>query len=283
MTRPRNARCPENVLGWIAWYADDALSARQRGAVEAHAAECADCRAELEIISGAPFEIDHDLPDPDRLFREISARIDAVAEGEDEGEGEDADDSPVVPIDRARSRHSDAELERLERFILDDSLDGSFDETDVPGSAGPAEGPRFLRTAWLAAAALALLFLGGLGGALFASVGSRSDIASNRLDAGSEGIYRSATVSEDSPIASEGGPMLDVVFRDDATAREISEALRSVGVSIVGGPSSLGVYRLQVEGTGEGARLPTAVDAAAVAERLKAREPAVVIFAEVVP
>ncbi|HEB90763.1 MAG TPA: zf-HC2 domain-containing protein, partial [Deltaproteobacteria bacterium] len=274
MTRPRNARCPENVLGWIAWYADDALSARQRGAVEAHAAECADCRAELEIISGAPFEIDHDLPDPDRLFREITARIDAVVE-EEEGEEEGGDEgSSVIPIVRGdHSRHTDAELERLERFILDDSfdglLDGSSDHTDVPGLHAPVEGPRILRTAWMAAAALALLFVGGLGGALFTSFGPGFETASGRIDAGPEGVYHAATVEAEPALAPDAGPALDVVFRDGATAHEISEALRSVGVSIVAGPSSLGVYRLRVQG--EGARRPTAADAAAVAERLKTR------------
>ncbi len=282
MTRPRNARCPENVLGWIAWYADDALSARQRGAVEAHAAECADCRAELEIISGAPFEIDHDLPDPDRLFQEITARIDAAVEEET---GDRA--ASVIPIDRDRPGHTAQQLERLERFILDDSLDGL--PGGAPGGSGASGtredpgGSRFFRTGWMAAAALVLLFLGGLGGALVTSLGSRFGVGEGPIGPGREGLYRSATVSEASAPPAGKVPMLDVVFRENATAGEISEALRSVGASIVSGPSSLGVYRLRVEGLAAEARPPTAADVAAVAARLKAREPAVVIFAEAVP
>ncbi len=82
MTREaRGVRCPESILGWIPWYADDGLTDRQRGAVEAHAAECADCRAEIDIVTGAPFELDSELPDPDRLFREITARISASESG----------------------------------------------------------------------------------------------------------------------------------------------------------------------------------------------------------
>jgi len=88
MTREaRSIRCPESVLGWIPWYGeiaedgDPLLDARQRGAVEAHASECMDCRAELDLISGAPYEIDIDLPDPDRMFEAITARIDAGEAG----------------------------------------------------------------------------------------------------------------------------------------------------------------------------------------------------------
>ena len=271
MTRPRNARCPENVLGWLAWYAEDGLSARQKGAVEAHAAECADCRAELDIISGAPFEIDHDLPDPDRLFQEIKARIDRV---EEEGE------SRVIPIDRNRGcRHTDDELERLERFILDDSMDsmGEFD------SHRGTDRPRFVRAAWMAAAALALLFLGGLGGALFSSSGSPFERSEGRLAAPSDAIYRSATIGDDPATTMGSAPMLDVVFQDSASAREISDALRSVGASIVAGPSSLGVYRLRIDRREAEATAPNAADVAAVAARLKNRKPAVVIFAEAVP
>ena len=75
----RSIRCPESVLGWIPWYAetdergDWLLDSRQRGAVESHASQCADCRAELDMIAGAPFEIDVELPDPDRVFDEITA------------------------------------------------------------------------------------------------------------------------------------------------------------------------------------------------------------------
>lgn len=98
MTREaRSIRCPESVLGWIPWYGEidheggPLLDPRQRGAVESHASECADCRAELDMIAGAPYEIDVDLPDPDRVFHEIKARIDA-------GEAEGLETAPSHPL-----------------------------------------------------------------------------------------------------------------------------------------------------------------------------------------
>jgi hypothetical protein len=73
----RQILCSEKILGWIPWYADGGLSARQEGQVEAHAASCADCRDELDLVSGAPLEIETKMPDADRLFAEVVARIKA--------------------------------------------------------------------------------------------------------------------------------------------------------------------------------------------------------------
>jgi len=105
MTREaRSIRCPESVLGWIPWYGEgvqdgeSALTDGQRRAVEAHASECSDCRGELDMISGAPFEIDVELPDPDRVFEEITARIDA---GEAESVGVEFLD-PMTSMRRKR-------------------------------------------------------------------------------------------------------------------------------------------------------------------------------------
>ena len=69
-------KCPQEVLEWIPWYAEDALAETQRGAVEAHAAQCKDCRVELAMLSGdpAPFTT---APDPDPVFARVLARIEA--------------------------------------------------------------------------------------------------------------------------------------------------------------------------------------------------------------
>jgi hypothetical protein len=96
------SRCPDRVLGLIPWYdetGDDGehvLTSRQRSAVQAHAAQCPECRAEIDIISGAPFEVDVDLPDSDRVFAGITERIAAVERAEDSGTPR------VVLTDRAR-------------------------------------------------------------------------------------------------------------------------------------------------------------------------------------
>lgn len=68
--------CPQEVLEWIPWYADDALAETQRGAVEAHAAQCEDCRVELAMLSGglAPSAT---TPDPEPVFARVLARIEA--------------------------------------------------------------------------------------------------------------------------------------------------------------------------------------------------------------
>ena len=284
MTREaRSVRCPESVLGWIPWYGEgtedgeSVLTPRQRGAVEAHAAECSDCRAELDMIAGAPFEIDVDLPDPDRMFEEITARIDA---GEADAEA-DAMPSPVIPIGRGRSLEAE-DYEQVARWVFDEASEmagepeGASDADLDQGGIRPAaareagrviEGPWSDSKAWAAAAAVALLvlggLLGGLGSALFTGEPS-----------GSSAVYDLATA--DSALA---GPMIDVVFVDSASVSEISQVLRSAGVEIVSGPSSLGVYRLRPRAATDGQSDPSAAE---IAARLRASEVPIVLFAEAV-
>jgi hypothetical protein len=71
--------CPPEILDWLPWYADDGLSESQRGAVEAHAAQCEACRAELAMLAGdaAP---ESDVPDPERVFAKVLARIEAAGD-----------------------------------------------------------------------------------------------------------------------------------------------------------------------------------------------------------
>ena len=76
--------CPREVLDWIPWYAEHALTEAQRGAVEAHAAQCEDCRVELAMLSGSPAP-SAVAPDPEPVFARVLARIEA----------EGADDAPV--------------------------------------------------------------------------------------------------------------------------------------------------------------------------------------------
>ena len=49
----QEATCPQEVLALIPWYPDGALSAAERGAVEAHAAGCATCREEIHALLGS--------------------------------------------------------------------------------------------------------------------------------------------------------------------------------------------------------------------------------------
>lgn len=84
------------MLGWIPWYSEGGLTAQQVGIVEAHATECAECRTEIDMVSGAPFEVDFELPDPNHLFDEITQQIEERADADVGGS--------VVPIDRARAQ-----------------------------------------------------------------------------------------------------------------------------------------------------------------------------------
>lgn len=250
----RSVRCPESVLGWIPWYGevdeggDRLLDDRKRGAVEAHAAECADCRAELDMIAGVPFEIDVDLPDPDRVFAEITARIDA-------GEADGLDAAPVAPA--APDALSDDEVRRLTRWVL-----AGEPELETPADEGArvVRGPWRLQPAMVAAAAAAIFLLGVFGGA--------------RLDlpfTGARAEYALASVPE------SGGARLDVVFAEGATAGQIAEGLRAAGLEIVSGPSSVGRYRLRAVGV-DG---PDAdADLQVIASRLKEGPRPLALFAE---
>lgn len=295
---PRRARCPEEVLAWIPWYADGGLDAREKGAVEAHAAECGDCRSELDLVAGEPWACEGiDLPDRDRLFDEITARIAVEARGER---------ATVIPISRGRGLSAE-DMGRIERWVLDPGSERVAEIDDAPfieelveerieegggetarATAGePGERPRptlggrraafATSPIWAAAAALVLLFVGGLGGAWvenLRSVGATDPAVDSA-------VYQLASAGPDGVTA--GSPMLDVVFSDGVSARQIWSSLRSLGVEIVAGPTNLGVYRLRLLPAAAEGRDPTAADAAAIAARLVAPDAPIAIFAEPVP
>ena len=83
------------------------------------------------------------------------------------------------------------------------------------------------------AAGLATLALGGaLGVALGATLFGRA-----------EPVYRTAS---EAPAPTAAGPALEIVFRDDATAADIHQALRATGATMSSGPTPLGVYRVSL-------------------------------------
>lgn len=280
----RRARCPEDVLAWIPWYADGGLSAREKGVVEAHAAQCRECRSELDLVAGEPWAFEGiELPDRDRLFEEISARI-----REDEGESERA---TVIPISRGRGL-SVEDMGRIERWVLDpaserDAEGAELGNDEVPGAGRDviedeiAPGHRRMRwTAsplWAAAAAALLLVAGGLGGAYLEQLRSASATDASMAPA----AYQLASAPPEKVATATPG--IDVVFSDSVSARQIWSTLRSLGVEIVSGPTNLGVYRLRLLPSAAEGRDPTAADAAAIAARLVAPESPVAIFAEPVP
>jgi fervidolysin-like protein len=68
-----NTACPEEILASIPWY-PEGLSAEECGAVEAHAADCRACRAELSFMRGDE-EPAIEVPDAERVYARVLDRI----------------------------------------------------------------------------------------------------------------------------------------------------------------------------------------------------------------
>lgn len=95
-------------------------------------------------------------------------------------------------------------------------------------------------------------------------VGALAVLAWPRL---TEPVYTAASA----PQPAGDGPLVDVVFREDASAARIGEALRRMGGEIVAGPTELGRYRV---------RLAAGGDPASAARELVAEGRGVALFAE---
>ena len=79
MTDERSeATCPADVLEAIPWY-PDGLGEAQRGALEAHAAHCAECRRELAFVQDEPAEEPAPAPDAERVWARVLERMTAEA------------------------------------------------------------------------------------------------------------------------------------------------------------------------------------------------------------
>jgi hypothetical protein len=72
---PAQAGCPPDVLELLPWYPEGTLGEAERGRVEAHAAECAACRHELDLIEGGAEPAPGMLPDRELLWARTLARI----------------------------------------------------------------------------------------------------------------------------------------------------------------------------------------------------------------
>jgi len=136
-SREEESGCPPDVLAAISWYPDD-LSVEERGAVDAHAAECVDCRRELEArLADLDDEAAWPTPDPDTVFTRVLAHIE---------------------LDEAESLREWSRAPRRVRAVrwLREG------EVNVPGLATPVSVPRGLSAAasFGALIAAATLFFG---------------------------------------------------------------------------------------------------------------------------
>lgn len=136
--RRKEAVCPPEVLAAIPWYPDD-LSQHERGAVDSHAAECVDCRRELEARMADPDdEAAWPAPDPDQVFTRVLAQIEI-------GEAETMREWARAP-----------RRKRAVRWLRER-------EVNVPGLATPVTAARGLSAAASFGALIAIgaLFFGG--------------------------------------------------------------------------------------------------------------------------
>ncbi|MDJ0789354.1 MAG: zf-HC2 domain-containing protein [Myxococcota bacterium] len=201
----QTAGCPDAVVDWIAWYDEGLLPEAARGRIEAHAAECPRCRHELAMLRGDEEPQVRDMPDPEAVFGQVLARIEAESV---ERSARTAAERSARPERRAPAR---------------------------PGRKGKS-----LRLRTMGLAASVALVAGALGA-----------FVTLQLD---EPSYRPASV------AAESEARIDAVFHRDAPYGRIEASLRSVGGSIVSGPTAGGRV---------GIALPDGADPNAVATRLR--------------
>jgi hypothetical protein len=197
--------CPAEILDWLPWYAD-ALPDAQRGAVEAHAAECAACRAEIAMLADGvipPVE----APDSEQVFAKVLARIEAAGVGG--GRADAAVGTGSVDVGGHRTASPARQAPRRP-------------------SAQPAR-RRLLERIALAAAFVAVAAAGWLA----------NDF---RRDTGA--VYSTASEPAGTAPAAPSDAQLDVVFRGDASIERINTHLRALGATVVSGPSQAGRYRI---------------------------------------
>jgi hypothetical protein len=94
MSMTHDLGCPEEVLAAIAWY-PDGLDAERRGAVEAHASDCALCREEISFLRGEGTVAPAPVAESERVYARVLERIEAY---EDRARGSAR---TVAPVRRA--------------------------------------------------------------------------------------------------------------------------------------------------------------------------------------
>ena len=94
MSMTHDLGCPDDVLAAIAWY-PDGLDAERRGAVEAHASDCALCREEISFLRGEGTVAPAPVAESERVYARVLERIEAY---EDRARGSAR---TVAPVRRA--------------------------------------------------------------------------------------------------------------------------------------------------------------------------------------
>jgi hypothetical protein len=223
MSRSPQDECPADVLGWIPWY-PDGLEEDQRGAVEAHAAACSACRDEISVLHGnTPTEA---TPDPERIYAQVLARMESGQPDKKKGT-----ESSGASVSRLPLPDRGEEGARTQEEDPDEPVALSWKRTSASSS---------MQRVALAAGLLLALAIGALVGPPI--------LAPEATD---NPVYETASASDElgatgSSPGQNPGTSLEIVFREDAPASKINQTLRALGARITGGPSQLGVYRLEL-------------------------------------
>lgn len=80
----KTSPCPAGILALLPWYPE--LDADDRDVVESHAAQCRECRLEIELVSGGPLP-PTPLPDQEAILARIFSRIDDAVKRRRKGRG----------------------------------------------------------------------------------------------------------------------------------------------------------------------------------------------------
>jgi anti-sigma factor RsiW len=248
---PHREHLHQRVEQLLPWYANGTLAEAERRTVEEHLAGCPACRAELAGCRDLARAIDElgevaPSPHPIQLSR-LLARIDAL-EASPYGDGlphppapeADGAEEPAAPeSDARRGAAHPIGLPAIGRPALGGPPLGNRPSGRIAALLGSTPPPvRALLAAQLAGLAL-----------LGAVVAGRGAVPAPARHAAAPPLYH--TLSE-APPPSVGGAQIRIVFADGATAAAIRDILVGVGGQIVGGPSPLGTYTVEV-GNGPGA------------------------------
>lgn len=195
----------------IAWSVNDTLADEERVAVSEHALGCPTCRSDL-ASTALLAEVCRDIDDNEPAFDPtLIDRAVAQLDGIDQLAAEPAQ-TPIEPVVEPDSRNVVSLTERLKQRVA--------------WSATPV----FARVA-IAAQVVLVVGLAAVVG-LRAGVEPGSDVVYDTVAGPSQAVTADATV----------------VWRPDADSGDVADLLRAVGAEVVGGPNTLGMFRLHFVG-----------------------------------
>jgi hypothetical protein len=137
MSLTREVACPDDVLAAIAWY-PEGLDEDERGAVEAHAADCVACRDELAFVHGTAMPVPPQ-PEAQRVYARVLERIEGYERERSSAERPAAVAVPARGAAPLRARSPMRAPLRAAAALFAAALVGGFTAWTALRSAEPAE------------------------------------------------------------------------------------------------------------------------------------------------